>query len=93
MVAFLYDVRRVIETTGGLFREIQFPSDLSGTDTIFQTASLRRQKMPLYVFRCKHCEKLWELLIKLNDFDKEVLCPECGQKLHRLMCPIPFRIN
>lgn len=49
--------------------------------------------MPLYVFRCKHCEKLWELLIKLNDFDKEVLCPECGQKLQRLMCPIPFRIN
>lgn len=49
--------------------------------------------MPLYVFRCKHCEKLWELLIKLKDFDKEVECPECGEKLTRLMCPVPFKMN
>jgi len=49
--------------------------------------------VPLYVLSCKKCEKLWELLIKLNDFDKDVECPECGEKLNRLMTPVQFKIN
>lgn len=49
--------------------------------------------MPLYLFECKKCNKLWELLIKLKDFDKEVKCPECNKKLKRLVCPIPFKIE
>jgi len=49
--------------------------------------------LPIYVFECKKCVKLWELLIKLDDFDKEVECPDCKEKLKRLMCPVPFKIE
>ena len=49
--------------------------------------------MPLYLYQCKKCNKLWELLIKLIDFDKEVKCPDCGETLKRLVCPVPFRMD
>jgi len=49
--------------------------------------------MPLYTYSCKNCEKLWELLVKLADFDKEIECPKCGKKLNRLVAPVSFRVN
>ncbi len=49
--------------------------------------------MPLYIFSCKKCERLWELLVKLADFDKEIECPECGEKVQRLMTPVRFSVN
>jgi len=49
--------------------------------------------MPLYLLSCKKCEKLWELLIRLEDFEKGIECPECGEKLKRLVTPVLFKVN
>lgn len=49
--------------------------------------------MPIYVFRCDKCNKIWELLIKLADFDKKVECPDCKKEMKRLMCSVPFKFN
>ena len=49
--------------------------------------------MPLYLYSCKNCERLWELLVKLADFDKEIECPKCGGKVKRLMTPVRFSVN
>ena len=49
--------------------------------------------MPLYLLSCKKCEKLWELIIRLSDYDKDVECPECGEKLKRLVTPVVFKVN
>lgn len=48
--------------------------------------------MPLYVYSCSHCHKIFELQIKLADFGKKVECPHCGESMKRLMCPVPFKI-
>lgn len=49
--------------------------------------------MPIYLYQCKKCNKLWELLIKLIDFDKKVECPECKEEMKRLVCPVPFKFE
>ncbi len=49
--------------------------------------------MPLYLFECRNCEKLWELLVSLKDYDKVIECPDCGAKLKRLITPVLFSVN
>lgn len=49
--------------------------------------------MPLYAYQCSKCNKIWELMIKLIDFGKEVKCPDCKEKLKRLVCPVRFKIE
>jgi len=48
--------------------------------------------MPLYVYTCKKCAKLFEILVSLNEYDKPIKCPHCGEKLNRIMCPVRFKI-
>lgn len=48
--------------------------------------------MPLYVFSCKECNKIYELLIKLADYDEVVVCPECGKVMMKLITPVMFKI-
>ena len=91
MVAFLYDVGRVIEAPGGLFCEMEFPSHLQRAKEILSSGW--GWLMPLYLLSCKKCEKLWELLIRLEDFEKGIECPECGEKLKRLVTPVLFKVN
>jgi putative FmdB family regulatory protein len=49
--------------------------------------------MPLYSFHCPKCNKIWELLIKLGDYDKEVECPTCKAVLKRMLSPVPFKFK
>lgn len=49
--------------------------------------------MPLYIYTCSKCDKLYELMIKLKDSDKKVECPKCGEEMKRVMTPVPFKIN
>lgn len=41
--------------------------------------------MPLYTYHCKDCAKLFELIVKLEDVDKEIKCPSCGKTLKKQM--------
>ncbi|MEX2229179.1 MAG: zinc ribbon domain-containing protein [Dehalococcoidia bacterium] len=36
--------------------------------------------MPIYEFRCKKCEKRFELRRRLGDRDNAATCPECKSK-------------
>jgi putative FmdB family regulatory protein len=48
--------------------------------------------LPLYSFECDKCQKEYEALIKLKDFDEPVKCPHCGKKLKRIMKPVMFKV-
>lgn len=49
----------------------------------------------LYVYTCDECEKFFEMLIPLKDFEEteEIECPKCGKKIRRIMCPVQFKIE
>jgi putative FmdB family regulatory protein len=49
--------------------------------------------MPLYVYKCDKCKKVFEILIPLKDSDKVVDCRYCEKPLEKLMTPVSFRIN
>ncbi len=37
--------------------------------------------MPIYEFWCRDCERAFEVVESIGDFDpKKVACPECGGK-------------
>ena len=48
--------------------------------------------MPLYTFHCEGCNKIYELLIKLKDYDEIVICPECGKIMTKLITPVMFKV-
>jgi len=47
--------------------------------------------MPLYDFKCEHCDKEHELLVKLDAKAPE--CPSCGRSMIRLMSATTFILN
>lgn len=49
--------------------------------------------MPLYVKWCKNCEKVYEVIIPLKDYDKKVKCPHCKKTLGKIMTPVCFKVN
>ncbi len=36
--------------------------------------------MPLYEYRCRECGKTFELLRRMQDADRDLVCPECESK-------------
>jgi putative FmdB family regulatory protein len=34
--------------------------------------------MPTYDYKCKECGKVFEVLHRFSDYDKEIKCPNCG---------------
>lgn len=47
----------------------------------------------MYVYHCKDCNKLFEALVKLKDFDNIVRCPECREEMKRCMSAPYFVIR
>ena len=46
--------------------------------------------MPLYTYACYSCNKVYEVQVKLADYDKTVKCPHCGKELERHIDPVTF---
>ena len=42
---------------------------------------------PLYSFFCEKCVKYFELIIPLKNYNTEVECKYCGEKLRKLFAP------
>ena len=41
--------------------------------------------MPLYEYRCEQCGRAFELLRRMSDADRDLVCPECrSQQVRRL---------
>lgn len=36
--------------------------------------------MPIYEYRCRECGKSFELLRRMQDADRDLICPECESK-------------
>lgn len=47
--------------------------------------------IPLYIYVCQKCNKIFELLIKLADYNDVVICPDCGKVMTKLITPVMFK--
>ena len=45
--------------------------------------------MPVYEYLCRDCERLYEILIPLADYDKKVRCKHCNKKMERVIISAP----
>jgi putative FmdB family regulatory protein len=49
--------------------------------------------MPLYVYSCKECEKIYEVIVSLDRYDKKIKCPHCKRMLLKLFTPCYIKVN
>jgi putative FmdB family regulatory protein len=43
--------------------------------------------MPMYAYSCDKCKKIFELVIPLEHYDKDVDCKYCAEKLRKIFTP------
>ncbi len=48
--------------------------------------------MPIYLYRCRRCGHRFERLRAMNENDRELSCPECGERGPEKVMP-PFFSN
>lgn len=48
--------------------------------------------MPIYVFKCKHCGSVDELLLNVSELDNKQKC-SCGGDMKRLVTCANFNMN
>jgi putative FmdB family regulatory protein len=48
--------------------------------------------MPLYSYVCDKCDVIHEVMVPLSQFDEEILCPDCGEPLERMISPVYFKV-
>jgi putative FmdB family regulatory protein len=39
--------------------------------------------MPLYQYYCLHCERVFEAIVPLKEYDKKIKCPKCGKEMNK----------
>jgi putative FmdB family regulatory protein len=49
--------------------------------------------MPLFDAYCKECEAIWEVQIKLEELDEELICPDCGKPIIRMISAPAVRVH
>ncbi len=49
--------------------------------------------MPLYVYECKKCHKIFEMLVGVGSGDEEIKCPDCGSKDVEKRLGAPCRVG
>lgn len=49
--------------------------------------------MPLFNCYCKNCHVLHEVIIPLDELNKEIPCPDCGEILERLISAPFFAVR
>jgi len=47
----------------------------------------------LYTYHCVDCAKIYEIMVKLKDYDKEIKCPHCKKPLKKQMDAPYFTIK
>ena len=53
----------------------------------------REDIMPLYVYYCRKCMKVYEAIVPLKDWDKPVKCPHCEEEMKKQPAPVMFIIK
>lgn len=41
--------------------------------------------MPLYLYKCEHCENTFEKVLPLKEYKEKPDCPECGWQSKKIM--------
>ena len=54
------------------------------------TKDFRGLFMPRYDYACFKCKAIYDMAVTLDDLDTEIKCPECGEKLIRMISAPPF---
>jgi putative FmdB family regulatory protein len=54
------------------------------------SAHLEECDMPIYEYRCKKCEKRFELMRRLAERDKQAKCSNCGSRATTRILMQPF---
>jgi putative FmdB family regulatory protein len=49
--------------------------------------------MPLYNYSCDKCIEVYEFIVPLDELEKEVECPDCGENLKKLLSAPAFYIH
>jgi putative FmdB family regulatory protein len=49
--------------------------------------------MPLYVYRCHKCKKMFEVIVPLKDYEKKLPCKYCRKQMEKIIMPVCFRIH
>jgi putative FmdB family regulatory protein len=49
--------------------------------------------MPLYVYHCSKCMKVFELIIPLSKYNEPVKCKYCGTDLEKFFTPCLIKVN
>lgn len=49
--------------------------------------------MPLHDYLCAKCNVLYEIFVSLNELNHTIECPECKERLKRLMGTPYFKVN
>ena len=46
--------------------------------------------MPVYSYKCKNCDLLFDKVLALKDYNKAQLCETCGDEAKKLVTPVSF---
>jgi len=49
--------------------------------------------MPLFVYKCLKCLKVYEIIVPLAKLDKKIRCPHCKKALKKEISSVFFRVN
>jgi putative FmdB family regulatory protein len=49
--------------------------------------------MPLYTYSCTDCLTIYEMIVKLKDYNRPIKCPKCDKELKKQMDAPSFKIN
>jgi len=62
-----------------LFRDF-LPVHLPGAENGPSPANKGEKQMPIYEYRCRKCEFIFERFQKVNEGGEHLTCPVCGEK-------------
>lgn len=49
--------------------------------------------MPLFEYFCEKCDKVHTMLMKIDESQKEIICPDCGGKAIKILSAPYFKIH
>lgn len=49
--------------------------------------------MPLFIYVCTKCEKIFEMMVPLARTGESIKCPKCKRKMKKIITPPNFKVN
>jgi putative FmdB family regulatory protein len=49
--------------------------------------------MPIFDYRCTHCDMIYDILHKGKELSEDIVCPHCGSHQHTKLISLPSIIT